>query len=130
MTVYVKSKIAITASIDEDRNQCQFSRPDSALSEVSEEFEVSSSGTLELAGSEVDHELKLGDVATGKLLYVEVDGDVTIKLDGEATGHKIGAPSTGTKAKLILRSEFTAAPLITNNGTTAVNVAYFIAGSK
>jgi len=130
MSVRVRYKVAIMASIDDDENQCQFSRPDSTLSEVIETHEVSASGTIELTASEVDHPLPLGDVVGGRILYVEVNGDVSIKLDGEAVGHKLGAPATGTKAKLMLRSEFTAAPLITNNGLTAIEVAYFLAGSK
>ena len=130
MGVKVRYKAAINASLDADGAQCQFSRPDSTLSEVIEDHDVSSSGNIELTASEVDHPLPLGDVVTGRLLYVEVDGDCTIKLDGEATGHKLGAPATGTKAKLLLRSQFTAAPLLTNNGTTVVNAAYFLAGDK
>lgn len=130
MSVRVRYKVAIIASIDTDENQCQFSRPDSVLSEVIETHEVSASGTIELTASEVDHALPLGDVVGGRVLYVEVAGDVTIKLDGEAVGHKLGAPATGTRAKLMLRSEFTSSPLLTNNSAVAVEVAYFIAGAK
>lgn len=126
----VRYKVAISASLDDDEKQCHFSRPDSTLSEVIETHDLVSSGVLELAAAEADVPLPLGDVVGGRVLYVEVNGDTTIKLDGQATGHKLGAPTTGTKAKLLLRSEFTSAPLITNNGASAVTVAYMIAGTK
>lgn len=131
MSVRTRYKISLVAALDEDENQCQFSRPDSTLSEVSETFDVDSSGTLELAAAEADTALPMGDVAGGRLLYIEVNGDVTVKLDGLSDGHKLGAPATGTKAKLLLRSEFTAAPTLTNNdATNPVEVAWFIAGVK
>lgn len=131
MSVRTRTRIILVASLDDDGNQCQFSRPDLALNEVIETFDVESSGEIELAASEADYALPLAKVTTGKVLYIETTGDLTVKLDGEATGHKLGTPAAGTKAKLFLRTEFTSAPLLTNDSSTAVApVSFFIAGDK
>ena len=131
MAVRTRTRIVIVASLDDNELQCQFSRPDSTLSEVIESFDVESSGEIELAAAEADYALPLGKVATGQLLYLECAGDLTVKLDGEAVGHRLGVPAAGTSAKLFLRSEFTSAPLLTNNSATAVTtVSYLIAGAK
>ena len=77
------------------------------------------------------HRFYMGKVVTGKILYVESDRELTIKLDGEATGHKIGAPTSGSKAKYFNRGDFTVAPSLTNNdGTNVANVSYVIVGAK
>ena len=130
MSVRVRSKIAIVASLDIDEKQCQFSRPDTSLSEVTETLDVESSGEAELAAAEADYALPMGKVVTGAVLYIETSGDLTIKLDGEAVGHKLKAAS-GAKAKMFLRGEFSSAPLLTNNSASAVAaVSYLIAGAK
>ena len=127
----LRTRIVITASLDAVELNCKFSRPDTTLSEVIETFDVVSSGTVELSASEANHVLPLGDIVNGRYLYIEADGDVTIKHDGEVTGHKLGAASTGTKAKVSMRTEFTSAPSLTNNSSTAVaTVAYCLAGMK
>ena len=131
MAVRTRTRVVVVASLDDNEYQCHFARPDSTLSEVIESFEVESSGEIELAASEADYALPLGKVATGKLLYIETTGDLSFKLDGEATGHKLGTPASGTKAKLLLRTEFSSAPTLTNDSSTAVaTVSFLIAGSK
>jgi hypothetical protein len=131
MSVRVRSQIILVASLDDDEKQCQFKRDDTTLTSLVETFEVESSGEIELAGAEADYALPMGKVATGKILYLETDKELQVKMDGEAVGHKVGAPTTGTKAKLFLRSEFTSAPLLTNNdATNAAAVSYFIVGQK
>lgn len=131
MSVRTRTRIILVASLDDDEKQCQFSRPDASINEVIENFDVESSGEIELAASEADYALPLGKVVGGRLLYIETTGDLTIKLDGEVTGHKIGTPASGTKAKLFLRSEFSSAPTLTNNSATAVApVSFMIAGTK
>jgi len=130
MSVYVRSQIILVAALDEDENNGQFIRENLTLTQLTETFDVECSGELELGASEADYALPMGKVVTGKLLYIETNQELTVKLDGEVSGHKIGAPTTGTKAKLFLRGDFTAAPTLTNNVTSVAAVSYFIAGSK
>ena len=131
MAVRIRTQIIVVASLDSDENQKQFARDASSLTTVIEEFDLEQSGELELAGGEADYTLEKGKVITGQFLYIETTGDLTIKLDGEAVGHKIGIPGSGTKAKWAIRSEFLSAPKITNDDpTNAAQVSYLIAGSK
>lgn len=131
MSVRVRSQLLVVASLDTDEKNCQFARDDTTLTTVTETFDLESSGEIELAASEADYALPMGKVSTGHILYIETDKELTVKLDGEATGHKIGAPATGTKAKLFLRGEFTSAPLLTNNdAANTAAVSYLIAGDK
>jgi hypothetical protein len=127
----VRSQLIVVAALDSNERDVGFERENETQTSVIEEFDVESSGTIVLAASEADYALPLGKVATGRVLYLETDQELTVKLDGEATGHKVGAPSSGTKAKLYLRSEFTSAPLLTNNSSAAeAVVSFFIAGDK
>jgi len=131
MSVRVRSQLIVVASSDSDEKNVGFQRNDTTLTSVIETFEVESSGEAELAASEADYALPMGKVFTGNLLYIETDKELTVKLDGEAVGHTLGAPSTGLRAKLYLRSEFTSAPLLTNvDAVNAASVSYFIAGEK
>jgi hypothetical protein len=130
MSVRVRSQLIVVASLDSGEIQCQFSRNNKALDGVVETFDVESSGQIELGASEANYALPLGKVLTGRVLYLESDQELVVKLDGEVAGHTIGAPSTGYKAKLFLRSTFTAAPTLTNATTTPAVVSFFLAGDK
>jgi hypothetical protein len=126
----VRSQLIVVASLDANERDVGFERQNETQTSLIEEFDVESSGTLVLSAAEVDYAIPLGKVATGKLLYLETDQDLTVKLDGEAVGHKIGAPTSGTKAKLYMRTEFVNAPLLTNNASVEAVVSFFIAGDK
>jgi hypothetical protein len=131
MSVRVRSQLIVVVSQDADEKICEFKREDDNLTTVIETFDVEQSGNLVLNAAEANYALPMGKVVGGRILYIEADRQVTVRLDGEATGHVIGAPSTGTKAKLYLRGTFAAAPLITNNDATNIaNVAYAIVGMK
>jgi len=135
MAVRLKTKVAITASLDDDEKKIQYQRPDDSTSQTlgtvaGGAYEVEMSGELELGAAEADYSLPLGKVVTGKFLYIETTGDLTVKLDGEAVGHKIKGAPTGYSSKLVLDTEFTTAPSLTNNGSAVAQVSYFIAGLK
>jgi len=131
MSVRVRTQIIVVGSLDTDEKQKQFARDDKVLTTVTETFEVEQSGELELAAAEADYTLEKGKVVTGKYLYIESNRELVVKLDGEAVGHKIGAPGTGLTAKWCIRTEFTNAPIITNSDASlAAAVSYIIAGSK
>jgi hypothetical protein len=126
----LRSQIVLVAAADDDEKQVDFRREDEALTTVIEALDCESSQNLQLAASEANYTLAMGKVVAGKVFYIETDKELTVFLDGEVTGHKIGPPSNGTKAKLFLRGDFTTAPKITNNTTSVANVAYSIAGLK
>lgn len=126
----VRSQLIVVASLDANERDVGFERQNETQTSLIEEFEVESSGTLVLSAAEADYALPMAKVALGKLLYLETDQELTVKFDGEAAGHKIGAPTTGTKAKLYMRTEFASTPLLTNNASVEAVVSFFIAGDK
>lgn len=131
MTVRIRHQVIVVAALDANEQDVSFKREDKAQTTVNATFETEQSGEPILAASEVDFVLPMGKVLTGQFLYIESQQQLSVKLDGEATGHKIGPPATGTKGKLLLCTEFTAAPKITNLDTTnEANVSYIIAGKK
>jgi hypothetical protein len=126
----VRSQLIVVASLDANERDVGFERQNETQTSLIEEFEVESSGTLVLSAAEADYALPMAKVSLGKLLYLETDQELTVKLDGEAVGHMIGAPTSGTKAKLYMRTEFSSAPLLTNNASVEAVVSFFIAGDK
>jgi hypothetical protein len=119
-------------SQDEDENLVEFTREVQAVSQVIEDsLDTAESGTFILAASEADYALPLGKVATGRILYIEADGEFTVKLDGEVTGHTIKTDGSGLKAKIFLSGSFTSAPQLTNASSSAeLTGAYVVAGDK
>ena len=132
MSVTIRTRAIVVASLDTDAKLVQFKREDSTIDQVTETFDLEASDTIELAASEADYALQKGKIANIQFIYIESDRALTIKLDGEVAGHKIGPPATGTKAKLLLRtSGMTAVPTLTNDDTSnAATVSYILAGSK
>jgi len=133
MSVYVRSRVVVVAAMDSEEKQIQLSRENEVLTTINHTLEVEESGHLVLAASEVGFNLPMGKVATGKLLYIESDHDISVKLDGGAEEILIKGTSAGTKGKLFLLTEFTTAPQLDNDvaGTAAeANVTFLIAGDK
>ena len=129
MSVRVRAQIILVASLDADEKQVHFEREDKSLTSVVSTYDAEESGQVILAASESAYTLPMGKVVTGKILYIESDQELIVKMDGEAVGHKIN-PTTATKAKLFLNSSFTNAPIITNNTANEVSISYLIAGTK
>jgi hypothetical protein len=129
MSVRVRNQIVVVASLDSDEKSVHFERQDKTLTSVVATYDAEESGQVVLAASEVNYTLPMGKVASGALLYIESDQELVVRLDGEVVGHKI-TPTTATKAKLFIHTQFSAAPIISNNTTNEAQVAYLIAGSK
>ena len=98
-----------------------------ALAEVS-------SNQIVVPGSAVDTVLPMGSgIVTGRMLLVESDADVTIKIDGTDSEREwpLKVPSltttSGLKARLIADVEFTSL-YISVPGTVDANVYYAVVG--
>lgn len=126
----LRHQIVVVASDDADEKQCAFSREDATLTTVIEDVDATSSQDIELAASELNYSMAMGKVVTGRFLYIETDKELIVRLDGEVTGHKIGPPANGTRAKWCHRGTFSAAPIISNNTAEVARVAFLIAGMK
>jgi hypothetical protein len=130
MSVYVRQQIILVASNDKNEANCSFKREDKALSSQTETFEVESSGEAVLSAAEADYVLPMGKVVTGKVLFVEADKQVTLKLNGGAEVLTVGPPGTGTKGKFFLRGDFTAVSVTNADASAEAAVSYLIAGQK
>lgn len=131
MTVRIRTQIIVVASLDADEKRKQFERQDTTLTTVIDTFDLEQSGELELGAGETNYTLEKGKIITGQYLYVETDRELMIRFDGEATGHRLGAPAVGTKAKMCWRTSFVSPPILTNlDGTNPAQVSYLIAGTK
>lgn len=128
MSVRVRNQVVVVASQDTDEKSVQFERQDKTLTSVVATYDAEESGQVVLAASEANYTLPMGKVDVGALFYLETDQELVIKVNAEATGHKI-TPTTATKAKLFWHGEFTSL-VISNNTTSEATVAYLIAGAK
>ncbi len=131
----LRYQVALLASLDDDEKNVQFERLDTTLTTTiltaaAAAIGVEESGHAALAASEADYPLPLGKVATGAILFIESDQNLTVKLDGETPGHTLAKPAAGVTAKMLITTSFTAAPLITNLSAEEANVTFLIAGVK
>lgn len=128
MAVRVRSQIIVVASLDTEELQIQFKRETKNLTSQIDSFEAENSGAIVLGASEVNYSLPMGKVVGGRLLYIETDKPIRVRLDNEVTGHVVAPFGAGTKGKLFLMGQFTSPPIITNLDPLVANVAFFIGG--
>ncbi len=128
----LKTTLKVLASDDTEEKDVQFSRTDDSLTGVISTHDLEQSGKFELAASESGYTLPMGKVLTGEFLYIELDaaGEVDVKFEGEAVGHRMKANASGLQAKLAFYHEFTTAPILDNALAAVVMGHYMIAGAK
>jgi len=130
MSVRIRQQVILVSSNDTNEANCTFKRDDKALTSQVETFDTEQSGEPILTASEANYVLPMGKVVTGQLLYIESIRQLSVKLNGEATGHPIGPPATGTKGKLFLRGTFTSVSISNLDVLNEAEVSYLIAGAK
>ena len=134
MSIRVRHQIIIVASevpdpVNTDELLCHFKREVESVTQVIESsFDHEESGSFQVSASGGTTALPMGNVVTGKVLYIEASGDLEVRLDGEGSGHALKSKATGVKRKLFLSSEFTAAPVLVNAGAADITGSFFLAG--
>jgi len=134
MSIRVRHQLIVVGSEvpspdNSDELLCHFKREAQAVTEVTEsDFDHEESGSFQVAASGGSTTLPLGNVVTGKILYIEASGDLEVRLDGEGSGHSLKAKASGVKRKLFISTEFTSAPILLNSGAAVVTGSFFIAG--
>jgi len=106
------------------------------LSELLDTLDHASAQVITMAGAEADTEISMGDVADGRLLYVEADGEVEVNLSGTGTDpilvtRPISSASSsayGVKAYLLTTATFTSVHVTNPSATSSVRVRVLIAG--
>ena len=107
MTIRVKHTVAPQISRDTDARQKMFYYDTAASAVVIDTFNKSASGDLSVAVSSTDT-LPLGDIVSVKGLYLEVDADCLVRLNGSLDDIQLRAQSgTIAKAKLFIEADIT-----------------------
>lgn len=127
MSIYAELTFKILSALTSSKKQIGFKREEDTTSKtVRSDISEEASGTIEVADATVDLSIPFAGVTTGKIMYLETDRELTVKLNGSSNAHKL-SPTTGAKAKLMWEGEFTNLKVSNASGGTAV-FTYYIAG--
>jgi hypothetical protein len=128
-----KVTTSMVVSTDTDQYQILWSRTRESLNAlIRDDLDVQSSGVAKLAangGSGDSITLPMGDITTGYLLFVEVDKNCTIVLDGGAETQKI-RPSGAYPGQMLIHGHFTSAPVVENQAAEICTVEYCLVGTE
>ena len=127
-----KVNIEIQVATDSDMNNLLFDRIKTSLNQlILDDCNAQNGGQARLSasgGGTPSFTPNLGDVVTGKLLFLQADKECTVVLNGGAETHTI-KPSGAYPGQLFIHGEFTASPVVTNVNTTDVcTLTYCIVG--
>lgn len=128
-----KAQITLIVSTDTDQYQLLFSKTKDSLNTlIRDDCNTHNSGVVRLAAAGdppvgTPFTLPMGDVATGKILYISTDKKITIKLDGSITEFEI-SPSGAYPGQLFWHGSFTTAPVIENQADDVCTVEFCIVG--
>lgn len=124
----VEHQIKITASLDADKRQVGFLRSaDANTVTVRDDPTEGHAETRVIASGAVDEALGFGGVAQAKMLYIESDQLITVKINGGSEAFKL-APTTGKLAKLFWEGEFAALTVTNPSLTVPATVTFLVAG--
>lgn len=128
MSIYVTLRPMIKSALDSDYKQLGFQRTEEVTTTtIRDDCSEQSSGTLTVTHGDPAQLLPFGGVATGKILYLETDQELLVRLNGIATAIKL-TPTTGKKAKWMIEGEFTSCSVENVSLTTDAILTYFVAG--
>jgi hypothetical protein len=124
----VEHQIKITASLDADKRQVGFARTaDANTITVREDPTEGHAETRVVVAGAADEALAFGGVAIAKVLYIESDQAITVKINGGAEVFKL-TPTTGKQAKLFWEGEITGLAVTNPSITNDAIVTYLVAG--
>lgn len=118
MSIRVKHKVRVHAFRTTSEDNAYY-MPDDASSEVTlDTFDKQCNANLKVAAG-VTEELSFGDVDVVRGIYLEVDGEPTIKLNSSADALQLRKGNTlaGTKAKFFFEGEITKVEVIAPVGS-------------
>lgn len=123
----IKHSVLLDIGDDADMKDLLFSTDETLAQTVIDGYMRMTSGKLTVAIGATES-IPWGDVTAAKGLFLKVDADCSVKLNGSATAIPITRANVGTndRAKLFVEAALTAATLTA--GATAVNAVYAIWG--
>jgi len=123
----VKHKVIVQVARDADMKNTLFSTDETLAEVIADGFDRSVTGLLHVAAT-VTESVPLGDVDVPKGLYLEVDQDCQVAINGSADLIQLRKSSTASSvpAKLFLEADISS--LAITAGATAVNGAFCVWG--
>jgi len=120
--------MSVLLAVDAEEKLISFARQvEAAIQTTRTDLTEASCGTVTIAAATTDLAIPFGGVASGKVLYLECDAEITIKLNGGSTAMKL-TPSSAQKAKLFWEGLFTGLTVSNASATAAASLTYMIAG--
>lgn len=103
------------------------------VSEVLDTLDHASAFVITLAGAEADTQIPFGDVTQPRMLYLEANGDVTVKLNGTGGDSILVKQPTSdststTPAYLLTTAQFSTLHLTNPDASNSVRVRIVIVG--
>ena len=124
MAIRLVHNIIVQIFRDPEGKRALFSEDEELGKKIITDFEQSNSGNVSIGATSTDT-LKFGDVDAVKGLFLEVDQDVDVKLNGGSEILPMRLPNTeaGATAKLFVEADISAVE-ITVPGATAMTGVY------
>lgn len=127
-TYRVRHQVVVVASEDADEKRVGFRRSDQTVTEVTRtDVTEAHAETREVAAAVTDEALAFGGVGTAKILYMESDQALTLKLNGGSEIFQL-TPTSGNRAKLFWEGNFNSIAVTNPSSDTAATLTYFISG--
>ena len=120
MAIQIKHNVLVQISSDTDGKDKRY-YPDSQETTLSG-FDRSSVKDIQVAAAAIDV-INFQDITLVKGMYLEVDGDIDLIINGSATAVPLvkGSTAAGTKARFFMEGDITALSLDNSGGAAAVN---------
>lgn len=124
----IKHKVGLRIGDDPTLKDLLFALDDSLAEVAIDTYLRMASGKFNIAASGTEA-LSLGDVDAVKGLFIKVDGDVTVDINGlGAIQLRRSATTAGTVAKLFMEADITSVSITNTDGTAAVNGVWCVWG--
>ena len=120
MTIRIKHKVRVQIAEDTDMKNLLFSRDDTLSEKIIDAYVRQTSGKFNIAAS-ANEDLPFGDITTVKGMYIEVDQDVQVKLNGsnDAIQLRKSSSTEGVTAQMFLEADISQVNVTA--GSDAVN---------
>jgi hypothetical protein len=126
-TFRIKHQIAILASQDEDEKLISFSRQAvSATQVIRDDLSQCVADFIQIGTSVTDQAINFAGIASAKIIYLEADGPLTIKVNGSIALPL--TPKASGKAKLLWEGAFTSLSVSNADPENTVCLAYLFGG--
>lgn len=106
MAIRVKHKVAVSVGLDTDMKDTLLVTDDTLAEVILDGFDRGVSNVIAVAAA-VTEALSLGDLSTVRGLYLKVDTDCKVYLNGSADGIELKTGGTGKPAKLFVEATIT-----------------------